>query len=504
MYAINFLFLCILIVAVSVPQAIAAEMQLWGKPLTIHGYLNQSVGVGISGEYFDTQKRFQSAIFQGLIEGTYEPKRNVMVFMSGKLNADWAYPALSNNTLWQEKGFDKSRDRLYMLDDFKDVLHEAHVTWRPQTFYFRVGKQIVRWGETDGFRLMDQINPVDQRRGLADVEFETTILPAWLARAEYAVANPPEWCQGMSFQAIFNPNLEFRPNESIKPGNDFSGIWAPYLETSLGGRYPLDFARIGSPVLQLEEPSGSDGFEYALRARAVVHDAAMTLNYYYGRDKDPVAVLAGPAKREISQYDGRLTIHPNYRGFYPRFRFIGGTFTKDIDALQSTFLGGVAPLFRFEAFYAFNKTFASDFRNIFTEHDEVRWAAGADWKVKIDALNPIAFFTISPQFYHRKIVGYPDNDTLSGPNGEPLRENNYQASLMISTSYMGGKLQPSVFWLRNISEQADFVRPQLTYSWSHHWRYTLGAIFFDGEKEKKSYQQFKHKDQVYFTVSYRF
>jgi hypothetical protein len=63
MYAINFLFLCILIVAVSVPQAIAAEMQLWGKPLTIHGYLNQSVGVGISGEYFDTQKRFQSAIF---------------------------------------------------------------------------------------------------------------------------------------------------------------------------------------------------------------------------------------------------------------------------------------------------------------------------------------------------------------------------------------------------------------------------------------------------------
>ncbi len=32
-------------------------------------------------------------------------------------------------------------------------------------FYFRVGKQIVQWGETDGFLLMNQINPIDQRRG---------------------------------------------------------------------------------------------------------------------------------------------------------------------------------------------------------------------------------------------------------------------------------------------------------------------------------------------------
>jgi hypothetical protein len=71
-----------------------------------------------------------------------------------------------------------------------------------------------------------------------------------------------------------------------------------------------------------------------------------------------------------------------------------------------------------------------------------------------------------------------------------LRENNYQASLLISTAYMGGKLQPSMFWLRNVSEQADFVKLQLAYDWSEHYRYMVGMLFFDGEKAGRSYEQF--------------
>ena len=482
----------------------AAEFDLWGKPVTIHGYLSQSAGIGIGGEHFDTQKRLQSAVFQGLIEGAYEPADTVRMFASGRLNADWAYPMLGGNTLWKEKGFNESRDRLYVFDDGRDLLNEAHVTWRPDRFYLRLGKQIVRWGETDGFRLMDQINPVDQRRGLADVEFETTILPLWLARGEYALRDLPAWCQSLSFQGIFNPNVQFRHNESIQPGNTAWGIWAPGRDVPLGQLYPLDYAHLGSADARLKEPGGSEGFEYAFRVRSIVRDTTLTLNYYYGRDKDPVVTRAGPSRTEISPYDGRLIVHPFVQGFYPLFRFLGGTMARDIDALQWTALGGVAPVLRLEAFYAFSKTFASDRDNVFVQHDEVRWAAGIDWKVKINFLNPGAFFTISPQFYQRRIIGYPGGDSLTGPGGEPLRENNYQASLLISTAYMGGKLQPSLFWLRNVTEQADFVKLQLAYDWSEHYRYMAGMLFFDGQKTGRSYEQFSNKDQVYFTASYRF
>ena len=77
----------------------ATGFDLWGKPVTIHGYLSQSVGAGVAGEHYDTQKHVQSAVFQGLIEGAYEPADNLRMFASGRLNADWAYPMLGGNTL---------------------------------------------------------------------------------------------------------------------------------------------------------------------------------------------------------------------------------------------------------------------------------------------------------------------------------------------------------------------------------------------------------------------
>ncbi len=482
----------------------AMDVQAFGKPLSIHGYLSQSVGLGIAGEHYDTQKHFQSAIFQGLLELAYDPAKELRIFLSGKLNADYAYPVLENDRLWQEKGFGESRKRLYILDSTKDLLNEAHITWQKGPICVRLGKQIVRWGETDGFRLMDQINPLDQRRGLADVEFENTILPIWLVRAEYTVPTLPAWLQALSFQGIFNPNVQFRPNASLRPGNNVSGIWSPSANIPLGGPYPLDYAHLGAEDARVDEPTGPRGYDYAFRMKMTLHDTIFTANYYYGRDKDPVSRIAGPSRVDLSPYDGRMIVHPNVEGYYPIFRFAGGTLTTDIDSLQSTCLGGVAPVLRGEAFYAFGSTFTSDAANSFESHDEIRWAVGVDWKVMVPVLNPYSFFTISPQYYHRKIVGYPDRGMLTGPGGGPLRENNYQSSLMVSTSYLNGKLQPSFFWLRNISERADFYRFNLIYDWSHNWRYTVGALLFYGAKEGKSFEAFAHKDQVYLAVSYRF
>jgi hypothetical protein len=91
----------------------------------------------------------------------------------------------------------------------------------------RAGKQIVVWGETDGFRLMDQINPLDQRRGFADVEFESTIIPIWLMRLNYSPKLNSDWLLDLGFEFTFNPNAEFIPNQDILPGNDMEGSGRP-------------------------------------------------------------------------------------------------------------------------------------------------------------------------------------------------------------------------------------------------------------------------------------
>jgi len=477
------------------------DFQPGNHGVRIMGYLNQGAAFGVAGDHYDTMDGFQSAIFQALLELEYLPRHDLKIFASGSLNVDWAYHRESSD--WKDKGFDESRDRLHFFDKGRDLLKEFHVTWSPGDFIIRAGKQIVVWGETDGFRIMDQINPLDQRRGFTDVEFETTIIPLWLLRIEYYM-QPLDWLQNFGIEFIFNPNADFRGNENIMPGNDYSGIWAPNIKIPLGGPAPHDFAYLGSFDIDIDQPDdwNPDGFEYGVRLKGVIQNAIVTLNYFYGLDNDPVVkTLSTPPRMEITPYDNRMVIHLPAEGFYPLFRFAGVTLSRDFERLYFSSLGGVAPVLRLEAFYGFSNSFVTT-KNTFEKHDEIRWAMGIDWKIKIPLLNNRAYFMISPQFYHRKICDYPSDYGLV--SGSALEDNNYQTSLMISTSYFNVKLLPSFFWLRDITNSSNFFRLQTVYEQDHHWNYTLGILFFKGTQTGLGFEPFNNKDQVYSTIGYRF
>jgi hypothetical protein len=494
------MFIAVLVLLFAGPSKALDPIEVSGKPLTISGYINQGIGWGIGGDEYDTKEGFQSAVFQLLLEGLYKPRGDLRLFASGMFNADWAYPILNDKGEWERKGFNQSRSELYMLNDFNDVLKEFHVTWTPGNFLFRAGKQIVAWGETDGFRLMDQINPLDQRRGFTDVEFESTILPIWLVRAEYWPQVQSTWMQDLGFEFVFNPNADFRGDEGIVPGNDVAGIWAPDARVPLGGPYPFDYAHVGSMDANIHEPDNwnSDGFEYAFRVKTTVGKSFITLNYFYGLDNVPVQRVVGLPRMEMSPFDARMIMHLPTEGYYPRFRFAGATFTRDFENLNVSSLGGVAPLLRLEAFYAFDSTFVTSMQT-FEKSDELRWAIGVDWKIKVNWLNPRAYITIMPQFYNRRIMDYPSNYKLSGSE-----EDNWMSTLLISTSYFHNKLTPQFFWMRDITNKADMFLPSLKWEQSHKWNYTLGAVFFAGSEEGSGFQVFENKNQVYLTIAYRF
>ena len=456
-------------------------------------------------DYYDIEKGLNSALTNLFVEGDYAPLDNLRFYASSMLTVDWIYQLKHKDSSWDEKLFAKSKNDLNVDDKYWQILKEAHFTWTPKNLLFRVGKQIVAWGETDGFRLMDQINPLDQRRGFADVEFETSIIPIWLVRAEYYLPKKPAWLQDLGFEFVYNPNADFITNQGIKSGNDEGGIWAPDIELS-------GIGYLGSARSNISKPKKwKEGNEFAFRIKGSVYDALITLNAFYGRDNDPVRMLVSPFVSPIPPNiyapDGRLILHPFQEGKYPLFRFVGATFSKDIIPLRASFLGGVAPLLRLEAFYAFDNTFAFNIPGTvsyrFEKSDEFRGAIGVDWKVKIPFLNPRAYFTISPQFYYQRIVDFPSIEDVFATGDTPVKRNNYKTTLMISTSYLHNKLNPSFFWLRDINSKSDYFRLQLVYDLSHQWHFTLGASLFHGNKTGEGFQLFNHKDQIYFKVAYK-
>ena len=487
----------LMVMLLSVSPAIAEEFIIFERPLNLLGYATQGGALSlIDKNKYDTEKGLQSALMNVFVEGDYKISNELKFYGSSMLTVDWAYQLNANRESWHEKLFSESKDYLNVDDKYWQLLKEAHLTWTPGNFMFRVGKQIVSWGETDGIRLMDQINPLDQRRGFADVEFETTIIPIWLIRANYSPPIHSSWLQDMGFEFVFNPNADFIPNQSIQTGNDEGGVWAPNI--LVPGPFPFGEAHLGSAITNIKEPRpfNPEGFEYGFRVKGVVYDSIVTLNYFYGLDNDPVTKNVGPPLINQAS-DGKLIVHPFLEGKFPLFRFVGATFSRDITPLKASFLGGVSPVVRLETFYAFKNTFASTI-NTFDKSDEFRSAIGIDWKVKIPFLNARAYFSISPQFFYRRIIDFPSTYDLVN-----LEKNNYQTTLLIKTSYINAKLAPSFYWFHDISTRSDFYKLELMYDYTHHWRFTLGSLLFHGEERGQGFEPFDNKDQVYFKITYR-
>lgn len=494
-------------------QGMAIETDLAGKPLSLKGYISQGVQLGVAGDHYDTKEWVQQALMQFLLEAKYRPSDNLTFFTSGNLNIDWAYPLFEHNSDWKDRRFDRSKGNLFVFHESETLLKEAHVTWSPGDFVFRLGKQIVAWGETDGVRLMDQINPQDNRRGISDVKFETTIIPIWLLKADYFPKMlRTSWLSDLGLEFVFNPNAQFIADKSFGPGNDTSGIWG--LDITAPG------VRIGTIDYSLERPRVWDpeGYEYGFRIKSIVSDALVTLNYFYGRENSPVTRNVAP----FVQFDnplvfddqGRLLIHPIYQGFFPRMQFAGFTISRDIGWLRSTLLGGVAPLFRIEAQYWFDRTFVASGKNPllepFEKFDEIRYAVGIDWKIKIPFLNPAAGFAIYAQFIQEHINNYPGNYQLIAPGGIPVLKDNYTTTLTIQTTYFHQKLTPMVYWQRSYqgSVNGDVIIAKLTYKYSDKWSYALQGqtILSNGNTSGivNGNETLKNKDNVVLTVTYSF
>lgn len=497
-------------ILLSATPSIAMNVDLFGSTLRVMGYMNQSVQWGVAGDHYDTKDNFQAAITQILAEFHYEQGQNFTLFASANLNMDWSYHLIDGGQ-WDRKGFDNAKDDLFFLDENWTLLKEAHATFATGNVVWRLGKQIVSWGEMDGVRVMDQINPQDLRRGISDVQFETTIIPLWLAKCEYVPGWTPSWMQTLAFEATFNPNAQFIPSQSGDAANHVAGIWAYNIVLPGNLRYGTQHA---NSTIEKPETWDSDGFEYGLRVKAYIDDAIITLGYFDGVANDPAVNVINMIPASVQNDPANFILDPVVNGKYADQRYAGMTFTRDINTLKIGPLGGVAPVLRVEALYGFDATYGTagkvvtgnplydPFLQGLEEHDEIKAGIALDYKVKIPFLNPRENFSISPQYILHRILDYPENYQLA-QSVLTYEEDNHVASLMIRTSYLHAKLVPLVFfqhyWKKGI--QYDVGIAKLSYEQNNTWNYTLAYTYVAGDSVGEFYG---NKDNVSFTVSCRF
>jgi hypothetical protein len=116
----------------------------------------------------------------------------------------------------------RSRYTDHVLEDYEwEIdLREAYVQGSPvSSVDVKLGRQIVNWGRSDTLRVLDVLNPLDNREpGLVDIE--DLRLPVTMARVDYFPRWIPSGVGDWSLQLLVIP--EFRQDRNPSIGNDFN------------------------------------------------------------------------------------------------------------------------------------------------------------------------------------------------------------------------------------------------------------------------------------------
>jgi hypothetical protein len=181
-------------------------------------------------------------------------------------------------------------------DKFENRLREVYIDFKLKNapLSFRLGRQQVIWGESDQFRVMDVINPIDVTWHFQIESWDEIRTPQWLAKGLWDIGEVGP-LSGAFLEVVYNP-FDFQPGYRV----DFlPRPWAaPYPDPLRAGQINVDKSgTLTTPVFNLQGTSlrrgdfkknPQEASEVGARFHAVTPQGfEFALNYLYGRGRTP-------------------------------------------------------------------------------------------------------------------------------------------------------------------------------------------------------------------------
>jgi len=306
-----------------------------------------------------------------------------------------------------------------------------------------IGLQQVVWGQADGFRVLDVVNPLDYREFILE-DFLDSRRPLWMARTDLPLA-------GGSLQIIWIPY--FAPSPRGGDSDDF-GIGLSAVRTfarTLGQDLPRDFVLIARPTQRPGYRFNSS--QAGARYRRTVGRWDLTANYFFGWEGLPV-----PYVRSIIGLPIFLTPRVTLAPRHDRKEILG--------ASAATAAGPV--VFRLEAGWNPRKPTgvqSSESRTQFRNFGLFSGVAGLDY-------SPKPWLWLSGQYFLE----------FSAAPQRVLRLQRYShsGSLYVRSSFRRDTLRPELFVWAGLQQRQYLIRPRLTQVLGSHWSISLGADYLGG------------------------
>lgn len=342
----------------------------------------------------------------------------------------------------------------YALGDHAEAeLRRLFVDLRLGTSFLRIGKQEVVWGQADGLKVLDVVNPQTFREFILD-EFEDSRIPLWTVNWEVPVGPG-------TLQALWIPDKTY--NDLPERGDLFE-LRSPLL---------VPRAPTGTPVA-VEKPERPDDLfaddDYGLRWSAFLGGWDLTLNYFYHFRDNPVPFARVSA-------DESVRIDQQYR----RTHLFGATVSNSFGAFT----------LRSEVGYSTDAHFLAageGDRDGVVETGELSYVVGLDWNGPSDVF-------LSGQVFQ----------SLVEPDSSRLQRDKLQTdfTFLARQSYFYRTLTAEIVLTQNANLGDGIVEPRVEWQYSSNLSFELrGAIFFGDDRGR--FGQFDALDRMVVAIEYGF
>ena len=312
-------------------------------------------------------------------------------------------------------------NRRWLLGDSADAeLRELYIDGHIGRAFVRVGKQQIVWGQADGLRVLDVVNPLSFREFVWP-EPQDRRIPLWSVKTELPLGPA-------TLQLVWLPDPTY---DEIPLGDAAFAVTTPLL-------VPQATAPI--PVEPVRRPSGlRDSSDGGARISTFVAGWDVTLNYLYHTYDDPVPFVAIE--------NGGPVLAPGYE----RSRLFGATVSN---AFGSTTVRG-------EVGYSTDRWFitadAADPDRVFPS-DELAFVVGLDNTAFTDTLVSVQYF----------------QSTLQDPAALMTRlRRERQATFLLQRAWRNDSVRLRALWLRSLDRGDGAVQARL--SWQAGANISIGV-----------------------------
>ena len=403
--------------------------------------------------------------------------------------------------------FELGEDDLKIETDLREAFFDVVAEGYDQSAVLRIGRQIVQWGESDGFNVMNVINPQDNSVLMFFETPEDLATPLWMARLNYSKPNIG-WVKDIGIELVATPDI--RPHQfSVLDDN----MNAPYafgfkqlkdkdFEYFHKLSVDLGFTAMGADLgtindleamLQgfgIDNPtafksdvptSGMNHLEYGGKFSSTFGDLATSLYYFHGYQDDGAIDFTDLIYRQ------KLTFrHPSQDIFGASFNYFiapintvirgEGNLTSEVAMLDLTGVNGNAGALL--ADWGVPDPLPPSGTRGYVKEKVYQGLIGADHDRWIRWLNPSMMIHTSWQAYWKHIRHW-DYDSMYRPFD---KKDNYRFTGYIWTQYWHGRIHPELFFMYD-TEDVLMTMTSVTYTRDGMWFAKLTQMSFWGDSD---------------------